>query len=76
MAKDATAIQSDNMYTNEGPKCIDPLESNGGRSTKEVGNGLSHDFQRKITFSRNEQLEKGSAAFLDTGISRGPLSGM
>lgn len=76
MAKDATAIQSDSMYTNEGPKCFDTLESNGEQLTKELGNGLSHDFQRKITFSRNEQLEKGSAVFLETGISRGPLLGM
>lgn len=76
MAKDATAIQSDSIYIDEGPKCIDTLESIGGQLTNELGKGLLYDFQRKISLSRNDQLEKGSAAFLDKGISRGLLLGM
>lgn len=76
MAKDAAAIQSESIYIDEGPKCNETLNSNGGHSTSQLGKELLYDFQRKISLSKNEQLETGPIAFLDKRTSQGSLLGM
>ncbi|KAL1536461.1 tRNA (guanosine(18)-2'-O)-methyltransferase [Salvia divinorum] len=76
MAKDAAAIQSESIYIDEHPKCPETLDSNGGHSTNQLGKELLYDFQRKISLSKNEKLETGSAAFLDKRTSRGSLLDM
>ncbi|KAG6405349.1 hypothetical protein SASPL_132938 [Salvia splendens] len=76
MAKDAAAIQSESIHIDERPKCPETLDSNGGHSTNQLGKELLYDFQRKISLSKNEKLETGSATFLDKGTSRGSLLDM
>ncbi|KAL1536388.1 tRNA (guanosine(18)-2'-O)-methyltransferase [Salvia divinorum] len=76
MAKDAAAIQSESIYIDERPKCPETLDSNGGHSTNQLGKELLYDFQRKISLSKNEKLETGSATFLDKRTSRGSLLDM
>lgn len=76
MAKDAAAIQSESIYIDEGPKCKETLNSHGEHSANQPGKELLYDFQRKISLSKNEQLETGSAAFLDKRTSDGSLLGM
>ncbi|KAH6767928.1 tRNA/rRNA methyltransferase family protein [Perilla frutescens var. frutescens] len=76
MAKDAAAIQKESIRIDEGPKCNETLNSNGGQSATQLGKELLYDFQRKISFSKNEQLETGSAASLDKRTSHGSLLDM
>lgn len=75
MAKDAAAIQSESIHIDERPKCPETLDSNGGHSKNQLGKEILYDFQRKISLSKNEKLETGSATFLDKGTSRGSLLG-
>ncbi|XP_057773845.1 uncharacterized protein LOC130993110 isoform X2 [Salvia miltiorrhiza] len=76
MAKDAAAIQSDSICIDEGRKCNETLNYNGGHSTNQLGKELLYDFQRKICLSKNEQLETGSASFLANRTSHGSLLDM
>lgn len=76
MAKDAAAIKNECIHIDEGPKCNEISNSNGVQSAIQLEKQLFYDFQRKISFSKNERQETVSTTFLDKKPSHGSLLGM
>ncbi|KAI3453453.1 hypothetical protein Pfo_010116 [Paulownia fortunei] len=76
MAKDAAAIKNESIHIDEGPKYSEILNSNGGQSVIQLEKELLCDFQRKITFSKNELQDSASTVFLDKKTSYGSLLDM
>lgn len=75
MTKDAAAIKNEGMHIDEGPKCDEKLNSIKGESAIQTENELIYDFQRKISFSKNEQQGTDSGASSNKRASHGSLLG-
>lgn len=76
MIKDATAIKNEGIHIDEGPKCDEIFNSIKGESPIQIENELLHDFQRKISFSKNEQQGTVSRASSNKKASQDSLLGM
>lgn len=75
MAKDAAAIRNESINIKGSPTCIETLNSNGEQPVVQLEKELICDFQRKITFSKNE-LQDSASTVLDKTTLSGSLLGM
>ncbi|KAL8528968.1 hypothetical protein ACS0TY_006437 [Phlomoides rotata] len=76
MTKDAAAITNEGIHIDEGPKCDEILNSIKGQSAIQIENELLYDFQRKISFSKNEQQGAVSRASSNKRASHESLMDM
>ncbi|KAL3834975.1 hypothetical protein ACJIZ3_009711 [Penstemon smallii] len=76
MAKDATSIRNESLQIDKSPESSEILESNGGESRFQIPKETIYDFQKKITFSKQDLQNSASTPFFDSRASFGSLLDM